>query len=52
MVYAMQPGAVSTVVVGGRTVFENGKLMGVSESVIGGRVDQLFERWGFPEGGG
>lgn len=46
MVYAMQPGAVSTVVVGGRIVFEDGKLSAVSESDIGRRVDELFERWG------
>ncbi|MNC49243.1 S-triazine hydrolase [compost metagenome] len=45
MVYAMQPGAVSTVVVGGKIVFEQGKILTVSESAIGGRVDQLFEKW-------
>jgi 5-methylthioadenosine/S-adenosylhomocysteine deaminase len=45
MVYAMQPGAVSTVVVGGRVVFEDGKLLTVSESVISRRVDELFEKW-------
>ncbi len=45
MVYAMQPGAVTTVVVGGKIVFEHGKLLTVSESAIGGRVDRLFEKW-------
>lgn len=45
MIYAMQPGAVSTVVVAGRIVFEHGKLQTVSESYIGGRVDQLFAKW-------
>ncbi|MRN51633.1 amidohydrolase family protein [Paenibacillus monticola] len=45
MTYAMQPGAVSTVVVAGRIVFEHGKLQTVSESSIGGRVDQLFAKW-------
>lgn len=45
MVYAMQPGAVSTVVVAGRIVFEHGKIQTISESSIGGRVDQLFAKW-------
>ncbi|MHA6534744.1 amidohydrolase family protein [Paenibacillus sp. BAC0078] len=45
MVYAMQPGAVTTVVVGGKIIFEQGKILTVSESSIGGRVDRLFEKW-------
>ncbi|NOU79642.1 amidohydrolase family protein [Paenibacillus sp. LMG 31459] len=45
MVYAMQPGAIRTVVVGGKVVFEQGKIKAVSEEAIGGRVDRLFEKW-------
>jgi 5-methylthioadenosine/S-adenosylhomocysteine deaminase len=45
MVYAMQPGAIRTVVVGGKVVFEQGKIKAVSEAAIGGRVDRLFEQW-------
>ncbi len=45
MIYAMQPGAVSSVVVAGRIIFEHGKLQTISESSIGGRVDQLFAKW-------
>ncbi|WP_342564539.1 amidohydrolase [Paenibacillus sp. FSL R7-0345] len=46
MVYAMQPGAVSSVVVGGRVVFDGGKLLTVPEAAIGRRVDELFDKWG------
>ncbi|ULO06614.1 hypothetical protein H1230_27055 [Paenibacillus sp. 19GGS1-52] len=45
MIYAMQSGAVSTVVIGGRIVFDHGKLQTITESSIGGRVDQLFAKW-------
>jgi 5-methylthioadenosine/S-adenosylhomocysteine deaminase len=45
MVYSMQPGAVSKVVVAGRLVFDHGIIQTVSESSIGKRVDQLFEQW-------
>lgn len=45
MVYAMQPGAVTTVVVGGKIVVEHGKIVTVSDSAIGERVDRLFEKW-------
>ncbi|MNC48956.1 N-ethylammeline chlorohydrolase [compost metagenome] len=45
MVYAMQPGAVSTVVAGGRIVVEQGKILTVPEASIGRRVEQLFEKW-------
>jgi 5-methylthioadenosine/S-adenosylhomocysteine deaminase len=45
MVYAMQPGAISTVVVGGKIVFEHGAIVTVPERTIGRRVDQLFEGW-------
>ncbi|MBW4081448.1 amidohydrolase family protein [Paenibacillus sp. S150] len=48
MVYAMQPGAVSKAVVGGKLVFEQGKILTVSEASIGGRVDRLFEKWDKP----
>ncbi|MNI30874.1 N-ethylammeline chlorohydrolase [compost metagenome] len=46
LVYAMQPGAVSHVVVGGKIVVEDGKLQTVPEAAIGRRVDQLFAKWG------
>ncbi|WP_241781558.1 hypothetical protein [Paenibacillus sp. DMB5] len=46
MVYAMQPGAITTVVVGGRVVIDGGKLLTVPEAAIGRRVDELFEKWG------
>ncbi|MDB4868295.1 MAG: S-adenosylhomocysteine deaminase [Cohnella sp.] len=45
MVYAMQPGAVSHTVVGGRIVYEQGRIQTVSEFTIGKRVEQLFDNW-------
>jgi 5-methylthioadenosine/S-adenosylhomocysteine deaminase len=45
MVYAMQPGAVSHTVVGGRIVYEQGRIQTVSEFTIGKRVEQLFDKW-------
>lgn len=45
MVYAMQPGAVSRVIVNGRTLFEKGALATVTEGEISGRVNALFEQW-------
>ncbi|CAM4172856.1 amidohydrolase [Paenibacillus alkaliterrae] len=46
MVYAMQPGAIAHVVIGGRPVFSEGKLLTVTGQEIGSRVDRLFDKWG------
>ncbi|WP_028612238.1 amidohydrolase family protein [Paenibacillus harenae] len=46
MVYAMQPGAIAHVVVGGRHVFRHGCLLTVTEQEISSRVDRLFDKWG------
>lgn len=45
MVYAMQPNAISHVVVAGNVVVESGKLTTVPEQKIVDRVDRLFDRW-------
>lgn len=45
IVYAMQPNAISHVVVAGKTVVEDGRLTTVSERSIVDRVDGLFEKW-------
>ncbi|OBZ16983.1 MULTISPECIES: amidohydrolase family protein [Bacillales] len=45
MVYAMQPGAISYVVVGGKVIVDNGKLTTVPERNIVHRVDSLFDKW-------
>ncbi|AJY74101.1 amidohydrolase family protein [Paenibacillus beijingensis] len=45
MVYAMQPNAISHVVVAGRVVVEEGRIATVSEQKIVDRVDRLFEQW-------
>jgi 5-methylthioadenosine/S-adenosylhomocysteine deaminase len=45
MVYAMQPGAISHVVVSGNIVVEQGRITTVSEQKIVERVDQLFGKW-------
>lgn len=45
MVYAMQPGAITNVVVAGRPVFDKSGIRTVSESEIGRKVELLFEKW-------
>ncbi|MCZ8518163.1 MULTISPECIES: amidohydrolase family protein [Paenibacillus] len=45
MVYAMQPNAVTHVVVGGRIVYGQGALQTVPEKEIVRRVDALFDDW-------
>ncbi|MDU2242577.1 MAG: amidohydrolase [Paenibacillus sp.] len=45
MVYAMQPGAITNVVVAGRSVFDKSGIRTVSERTIGRKVEQLFEKW-------
>lgn len=46
MVYAMQPGAIAHVVINGRLVFNEGRLLTVAEGEISSRVERLFDRWG------
>ncbi|AJY74177.1 amidohydrolase family protein [Paenibacillus beijingensis] len=45
MVYAMQPGAITNVVVAGRSVFDKTGIRTVSEREIGRKVELLFEKW-------
>ncbi|XEC96183.1 amidohydrolase family protein [Paenibacillus tarimensis] len=46
MVYAMQPGAVSHVVIAGRIVVDKGRIATVPERHIIEKVDRLMESWG------
>jgi 5-methylthioadenosine/S-adenosylhomocysteine deaminase len=45
MVYAMQPGAITHVVVNGRTVFDKSGIQTVSEREISRLVEQLLDKW-------
>lgn len=45
MVYSMQPGAITDVVVGGNIVVESGRLATFPERQISKRVDELFDKW-------
>jgi 5-methylthioadenosine/S-adenosylhomocysteine deaminase len=48
VVYAMQPDAISRVVVGGETVVEKGRLTRFEEAEIVAMVDQVTEGWSRP----
>ncbi|WP_150269120.1 amidohydrolase family protein [Paenibacillus tepidiphilus] len=45
MVYAMQPGAIADVIVGGRSAVKDGRLVRVAERTISSKVDALFAKW-------
>src|SRR5438874_2100033 len=45
VVYAMQPGAIRTVLVGGQTVVEDGRLARVDEAALVAKVRELTRTW-------
>jgi 5-methylthioadenosine/S-adenosylhomocysteine deaminase len=45
VVYAMQPNAISDVVVNGKFIVKDGELTTISEKSIVHKVDRLFEKW-------
>jgi 5-methylthioadenosine/S-adenosylhomocysteine deaminase len=49
IVYSMQPDAIARVLVGGRPVFEQGRLTGVDESDIVRRVAEITKDWSTPQ---
>ncbi|TES49358.1 amidohydrolase family protein [Shouchella lehensis] len=46
LVYAMQPTAITDVIVAGKSVVQNRTVQTVSEQMIVKKVDHLFEKWG------
>jgi 5-methylthioadenosine/S-adenosylhomocysteine deaminase len=49
IVYSMQPDAIKRVVVGGETIFENGRLTGVDEAEIVAKIREVTKGWEPPE---
>jgi 5-methylthioadenosine/S-adenosylhomocysteine deaminase len=48
IVYAMQPEAIKRVLVGGETIFEDGRLTRVDESAIVAKVREVTKGWEVP----
>src|SRR5947209_6206843 len=48
IVYAMQPGAIRRVIVGGETIVEDGRLTGVDEREIVAKVAEVTKGWSPP----